>query len=512
VSEEALNLIKAADEVATQRLDATFGKLLDNPQVSRLASFKDFAGHFGPYYEGRIASNPMGGLPDVNVRRWRKANPDAPQAPAVDDSGSIFFQSLLDADNVGAQLAKIAKTEVAAANSQSSKAASALMAILAGALALAVTASVLLSRAVAKPLGAAAKVLEQAAAGDLTARLQVRGRDEVARLGQSLNQMLERTAAAIQAIGGNADLLSGSSDRLSAVADAVGGSAEETSTQSAGASSAAGEVSSHVQSVAAASEEMTASIREIAISVNEASRVAADAVTLTDTVNDAIGKLGASSAEVGEVVRVINAIAEQTNLLALNATIEAARAGEAGRGFAVVASSVKDLAKQTASATDDVDQRILAIQSDVSSAVEAIARVATVIATINDIQSTVAAAVEEQAATTNEIGRSVAEAAAGATSIAGNIAKVAEAAHSTASGAADTRSSATELATMATELRRLLSQFKVSSETLAGIDSVVSDAVAAVSTLRPAPGTLLPGDPPPSAPMEPAAPSVDALR
>ena len=174
-----------------------------------------------------------------------------------------------------------------------------------------------------------------------------------------------------------------------------------------------------------------------------------------------IAKLGESSAEIGKVVKVITSIAQQTNLLALNATIEAARAGEAGRGFAVVANEVKELAKETAKATEDISQKIEAIQNDTRGAVAAIAQIGAIINQINDISNTIASAVEEQTATTNEIGRNVTEAARGSVEIAENITGVALAAKSTADGASATQSSAAALTKMAAELRQLVSRFKV---------------------------------------------------
>ncbi|MFA7323882.1 MAG: methyl-accepting chemotaxis protein, partial [Candidatus Nanopelagicales bacterium] len=167
-----------------------------------------------------------------------------------------------------------------------------------------------------------------------------------------------------------------------------------------------------------------------------------------------------SSVEIGKVIKVITSIAQQTNLLALNATIEAARAGEAGKGFAVVANEVKELAKETARATEDISHKIEAIQTDTTSAVEAIGEISTVINQISDIQNTIASAVEEQTATTNEIARNVSSAASGSQDISASISTVADAAQSTRQGAEDSQRAAVELATMAAELQRLLGQFQ----------------------------------------------------
>ena len=173
-----------------------------------------------------------------------------------------------------------------------------------------------------------------------------------------------------------------------------------------------------------------------------------------------VAKLGESSTEIGNVIKVITSIAEQTNLLALNATIEAARAGEAGKGFAVVANEVKELAKQTAKATEDISHKIEAIQGDTKGAVEAIAQIGKIINQINDIQNTIASAVEEQTATTGEISRNVAEAATGSTQIAQSITGVAQAARSTTEGASNAKSAADELARIAHDMQKLVGQFK----------------------------------------------------
>jgi methyl-accepting chemotaxis protein len=205
---------------------------------------------------------------------------------------------------------------------------------------------------------------------------------------------------------------------------------------------------------------MSASIREIAQNANEAARVAAGAVTEAEATNATITKLGLSSKEIGDVVKVITSIAEQTNLLALNATIEAARAGEAGKGFAVVANEVKELAQETARATEDIARRVEAIQADTGGAVEAIGRIGTVIGQINDYQLTIASAVEEQTATTNEMSRSVAEAAGGTTEIAANITGVSAAADSTTQALSQTRVAVDELSRMAADLRTGVAGFR----------------------------------------------------
>ena len=247
-----------------------------------------------------------------------------------------------------------------------------------------------------------------------------------------------------------------SSEELTAISQQMAGNAEETATQANVVSAASEEVSMNVSIVATGSEEMLASIREISKSANESARVAKNAVNVAELTNHTISKLGESSIEIGKVIKVITSIAQQTNLLALNATIEAARAGEAGKGFAVVANEVKELAKETAKATEEIGQKIDAIQAGTKGAVQAIAEISLIINQINDISNTIASAVEEQTATTNEIGRNIVEAAKGAGEIAKNISGVAAAARSTTSGATNTQAAARALNQMAEQLQSLV--------------------------------------------------------
>ncbi len=257
-----------------------------------------------------------------------------------------------------------------------------------------------------------------------------------------------------------AEALAAASEELTASSQQMGSNAGETAAQANVVSAASEEVSRNVQTVATGAEEMTASIREIAKNANEAAKVATTAVRVAETTNQTVSKLGESSAEIGKVIKVITSIAQQTNLLALNATIEAARAGEAGKGFAVVANEVKELAKETAKATEDIGQKIDAIQTDTKGAVEAIGQIGSIINQINDISNTIASAVEEQTATTNEIGRNITEAAKGSAEIAQNITTVAQTARSTADGSAEALRASAELARMAADLQALVARDK----------------------------------------------------
>lgn len=305
------------------------------------------------------------------------------------------------------------------------------------------------------------ELARDAAAGRVSARADASKHEgEYRKIVEGINDTLAAIVEPLKLTAQNASSLASSSEELSAVSQQMAGNAEETATQANVVSAASEQVSRNVSSVASASEQMQASIREIAKNANESARVAKNAVGVATVTNDTVKKLGESSVEIGNVIKVITSIAQQTNLLALNATIEAARAGEAGKGFAVVANEVKELAKQTAKATEEISQKIEAIQGDTKGAVKAIEEIGTIINQINDISNSIASAVEEQTVTTNEISRSVTEAAKGVGDIAKNIGGVATAARSTTQGASDTQKAAQELSQMATSLQAAVSRFR----------------------------------------------------
>ncbi len=296
---------------------------------------------------------------------------------------------------------------------------------------------------------------------DLTFRLEPAGVLELRELIEAFNAQRENVTDVLSGVTRHASALTQASGHLMTTAGQLQESSQRTSTESRSAADAADHVSGSVSTVAAGTEEMSASIGEIATAANRATTVAQEAVQSAQATSGTVAKLGESSALIGEVVKTITSIAEQTNLLALNATIEAARAGEAGKGFAVVASEVKELAQQSARATEDISQRVLGIQDDATATASALAAITDVIERINETQATIASAVEEQTATTNEMTRSVHDAATGSRTIAGNIGRVADAAGASSAGAEQTLSSAKELAAVAGELQVLVSGYRV---------------------------------------------------
>lgn len=303
-------------------------------------------------------------------------------------------------------------------------------------------------------------VVRAAADGDLTQEVSVNGEDAIGQMGEGLGRLISSLRTSIQAIADNATTLASASEELTATSQQMSASSAETSSQAEVVSGNSRQVSENVQTVAAGTEELSASIKEIARNASSAAEVASEAVRVTAETNTTISRLGDSSQEIGQVIKVITSIAQQTNLLALNATIEAARAGDAGKGFAVVANEVKELAKETAKATEDIGRKIDAIQGDTSESVAAIEMISTIIGQINEAQGTIASAVEEQAATTNEMSRSVSDANNGTTEITRNIDGVAQAAEDSSRGASGVETAASELSKMAAELQSLVGTFK----------------------------------------------------
>ncbi len=300
--------------------------------------------------------------------------------------------------------------------------------------------------------------------GDVTKRLEVSGTfgdDELGEVSRLFNLFMDKLQELLRGVAAHTQKLAKASQQVLEASQQITTNSGETAVQANAVSRSTHQVSQNVQSLSTGAGEMTSTIQSIAANANDAARVASTAVRTAQAANTTVAKLGQSSAEIGVVIKVITSIAQKTNLLALNATIEAARAGEAGKGFAVVANEVKELAKQTAKATEDISHKISAIQEDTQDAVKAIGTISGVINQINDISATIAAAVEEQSATTNEMTRNASEAANGASNISENIGGVAQAADGTSAKAQESQRAAQELSNIATELSQLMVQFKI---------------------------------------------------
>jgi methyl-accepting chemotaxis protein len=371
-----------------------------------------------------------------------------------------------DMDNIVEELekltAKLEETAQAEHERIESRTISLLLGLAAFAFILGLGMAALIIRSVTGTVSRMVKMIQEIAANNLTVQdMEITSEDEIGHAGIALNKMKNNLHEVITSISGTAMHVASASEELSSTSQQITANSEETSAQAKVVSDSTQQVSQNLQTVATGAEEMGASIKEIAKNATEAAKVATSAVKVAETTTATVSKLGDSSAEIGQVIKVITSIAQQTNLLALNATIEAARAGEAGKGFAVVANEVKELAKETAKATEDISRKIEAIQTDTKAAVDAIATISDVINQINGISSTIATAVEEQNATTNEMARNVSEAAHGSGEITSNIAGVAQAAESTSRGANDTQKAAQQLVETSAELRRLVEQFKI---------------------------------------------------
>ncbi len=304
------------------------------------------------------------------------------------------------------------------------------------------------------------EVVRSAGDGDLTKEAPYRGDDIVGQLGDGINRLIAGIRHRLAAIDESAGAVAKSSDQLMRISEQMSGTADTVFERVNVVSTSTVDLSERLQSVSGATEQLTASFAELSANAGQALTVAVAAMqTATDT-NETIDRLGQRSSEIGDVVKLITAIAEQTNLLALNATIEAARAGDAGKGFAVVANEVKELAKQTASATENIGEKIAGVQNDTKKTVDAIGAIHNVVSEINDIQTGITSALEQQMAVTQAISRDVAEAAQSSTNIPANLSGLADDARIPVEAGREIGSAATHLSLMTSELKELIKHFK----------------------------------------------------
>jgi methyl-accepting chemotaxis protein len=318
-------------------------------------------------------------------------------------------------------------------------------------------------RSIALPLREAVRVLGRMKDGDLEVRLGLSREDEVGQMAQALDAALASISQALRTVQKNASELASASKSLQEMGGQLDASSGRTQEQAGSAAAAAEQISRGSQVVASSTAEMEASVKEISRHTSESSRVSSQASESARRADGTIARLSTSSGEIDEVVKLISRIADQTNLLALNATIEAARAGEAGKGFGVVATEVKELARQTAKATEEISRKVEALRQDSKDAVAAVGQIVVLAGEVHQLQTGIASAVEEQAATTSEITRSVNEAANASSGIAQSIGSVAREAMETAQGAQMVRESASTVADVAAALSAELTRFRFGS-------------------------------------------------
>jgi methyl-accepting chemotaxis protein len=408
------------------------------------------------------------------VREYVSANEEFAKAAAgnlgktPDGDHSFALNQKLQSkiEDSGEELDASAKQAELSAKQQGLRAARIILVMFTASLLMMLVGSLALVRRINRALKRLIQMIQDIAEGegDVTRRLEVAGgfrKDELGEVSRLFNLFMDKLQDLLRGVASHIAKLEAASQLLLEASDQITSNSGETASQSNSVSEATQQVTQNLQSLSTGAGEMTVTIGSIAANANEAAGLADSAVGAAKAANATVAKLGKSSAEIGVVINLITSITQQTNLLALNATIEAARAGEAGKGFAVVANEVKELAKETAKAAEDISNKITAIQADTKGAEEAIGNVGNIINRINNVSSTIAAAVEEQSATTSEMTRNTIEAANGASNISVTISGVAQGAEGTLSRARQSQIAAQDLASVAKQLGILMRQFKI---------------------------------------------------
>ncbi len=474
--------IDTSEEGAIERVAAEFAAI--EPEIARLRSSL-----VNPSHKALLASVV------AKLTEYRAAFDEAAASttesdkliaetllPLLDQIGTASDETKIAAEDDQARLKD--ETETAITGVTQITLAASLAAILLGAIV-----AFFIARGITKPVNGMTRAMTVLAGGDTSVEIVGRGRkDEIGSMADAVQvfkdnaiEMTRLQAEQVEAekralvekkramneladsfqasVGGIVETVSSSATEMQSTAQALSTTAEETSRQSTVVAAASEEASTNVQTVASAAEELSASVSEISRQVSQSAEIAGKAVTDAERTNAQIQGLADAAQKIGEVVNLISDIASQTNLLALNATIEAARAGEAGKGFAVVASEVKNLATQTAKATEEITGQITGIQQATKDAVGAIQSIGQTIGSINEIASGIAAAVEEQGAATQEIARNVQQAAAGTTEVSSNISGVTQAAGETGAAAGQMLSASGELARQGEHLRTEVDKF-----------------------------------------------------
>lgn len=464
-----LNLIRECD-IGVSRLSALYQLFLRSEDTAHLDAFAariQRSSDFGKAIDGlRLSAGVVKGMDlpaliraiDAELGKWAEMPPKAKNILAA------RRKALQQAGETGEDIARLtdrtAEQAKIAAEATSRKAAITWLAVCLAGFAVFLLVSIGVLRSITRRFGRAVELAEQVGSGDLAARLDVGVRDEYGRMAEALNRALEAMAVAVRAIAGHAGSLNRQSHSLSGLAGTLDSGAQRTAGKAQQASSAAQEVASSVGTVATAVQELDASVNEIARSAEEASRTAGEGTEAASTAAAGMARLAKAGEEIGSILGLIQGIAGQVNLLALNATIESARAGEAGKGFAVVAGEVKALARRTQDAATEVAAKITAIQDDVRHNAKAIAQLQDLMQRINQMQQSIASAVQEQAAATQEMGRGIQSASSAAQDIAAAATSVADGTRETGSAASDAQKAASDLLRLAEQLQQAVSHFR----------------------------------------------------